>query len=225
MRATWDSWQRWLGIRKDPSGEGFGDAAAAGPAPAREPAAARGWASARYLLLLVVAGALLMWWGSGTPRSPSAPAPPGPPAVAVGASGPGGAEEYARGLERRLAEILSRMTGVGDLDVMVTLEGGPERVLALERSRDRRLSEEEAGGTRRVTSEDRLTEQPVRVRSEAERREEPVVQLERHPRITGVLVVAQGAADPAVRWRILRAVRSLLQLPAHRIYVVEKEGR
>lgn len=41
------------------------------------------------------------------------------------------------------------------------------------------------------------------------------------PKIRGVVVAAQGAADPAIRWQLYQAVQALYDIPLNAIYIAE----
>ena len=69
--------------------------------------------------------------------------------------------------------------------------------------------------------DERRSAQPVLVRSDQQRREEPVVLVEHAPVVSGVLVITDAARDALAALRNRRrAVMTLLGLPAHRVYVM-----
>ncbi len=49
----------------------------------------------------------------------------------------------------------------------------------------------------------------------------PIILVEREPEIRGVIVVAEGAADPAVRLSLQRAVQAVTGVPLSCIEVFE----
>jgi stage III sporulation protein AG len=51
----------------------------------------------------------------------------------------------------------------------------------------------------------------------------PIVVKELMPKVQGVLVVAQGVNEPTVKENIVNSVRVLLNVPIHKIQVVEGE--
>ncbi len=101
------------------------------------------------------------------------------------------AEDYAQELETRLSAVLSKIDGAGEVSVVVTVASDGEKILAMETS-------EAADGT--VTSE------PVFAGGE------PIVLEELKPEIAGVLIVAEGADDLNVRFNLLEAVASVLNI-------------
>lgn len=100
-------------------------------------------------------------------------------------------EGYAQTLESRLSEILSRIDGAGEVEVFLTVASEGEKVIAVETS-------ESADGT--------ITTTPVFSGGE------PVILEELMPEITGVLIVAEGADDLGVRFNLIEASASVLNI-------------
>lgn len=159
--------------------------------------------------------------GSGAPASPSSG---GHPAAGV-AQGPLDAAAYEARLEAALAAALSRIQGAGRVWVDVTLDDGGEAVPVTNTNRTARTTEEtDASGTRRSVSETAEDSRVVTVRDAGAGGEQPVLVGLRPPAIRGVLVVAEGAADPRVREWLYRATATQLGVPFHRILVLPMEG-
>lgn len=115
----------------------------------------------------------------------------------------------ARYLEQRLSELLSAVMGIRRADVFVTLERGTRLTIAEESTYEQRNDIE----TRRTTA-------PALVRSGQS--ESPIILEEIWPQIRGVLVVADGAEDPQVRFQIAHAVQTVLQIEMYRIEVLPR---
>ncbi len=115
----------------------------------------------------------------------------------------------ARYLETRLAELLSAVAGVRRADVFITLERGPRLTIAEE------VTSEEHGGMER-----RRTSAPALLRSGQS--EQPIILETDWPAVRGVLVVADGAEDPQLRFRIAQAVQTVLQIEMYRIEVLPR---
>lgn len=121
-------------------------------------------------------------------------------------------------LSERLVEVLSDIEGAGRVTAWVTVDAGAERVFARESDDTRRLTREtDAQGGRREVEE--VSSQSQLAAAAAGDGGPPVVSV-RAGHIRGVLVVAQGAADPQVRMRLQRAVEAVLGVPAHRVQVI-----
>jgi stage III sporulation protein AG len=115
----------------------------------------------------------------------------------------------AQYIEKRLSELLSAVAGIRRADVFVTLERGTRLNIAEESTYEQRNNAE----TRRTTT-------PALVRSGQS--ESPIVLEETWPQIRGVLVVADGADDPQVRFTIAHAVQTVLQIEMYRIEVLPR---
>ena len=110
--------------------------------------------------------------------------------------------------ERRMAEVLGAMDGVGRVQVMLTLKTGPTLQLA----QDMDLEQEE--GSLRQRS------QPVTV-NRGSGRQEVVVTQRLYPTYQGAVVVCQGAGDSRVRLRVMETVAVLTGLSSDKISVVQ----
>lgn len=116
----------------------------------------------------------------------------------------------AEQLEKKLEAILSGMAGVGRARVMLTLERTGEQVIARDEKRT-----EGSGGT---GTESR----PATVNSGG--REEAIVLTERLPEVRGVIVIAEGAGNIAVRLNISAAVSTVLGIDEERVDVFVMAG-
>lgn len=105
-------------------------------------------------------------------------------------------EPTADDMEQRLTEILSKVHGVGKVQVMLTLEAGETTVY--------RMDED---GTVIVTDQDRAQSGLVE-RVEAQK-------------YRGAVVVCQGADSPSVRLNIVQAVAGVTGLSSDRIVVMK----
>lgn len=129
-------------------------------------------------------------------------------------------QAYAEYLEERLKEVLSKMEGVGEVEVMITVADAGEIVVEKDRTAQTTVTEEsDAAGGSRTVSETQTQEQTVCVENGQESR--PYVQKEKLPEITGVVVVAEGADHPSVISDISDSVMALLPVEVHRIKVVK----
>lgn len=98
---------------------------------------------------------------------------------------------YAERVEQRLAQVLSKIDGAGSVDVFVSVRSDGTVVIA----------------TESIVGEDgSVTTSPVLSGGE------PIVLEECNPEITGVLIVADGADDLNVRFNLLEAAASVLDI-------------
>ncbi len=112
--------------------------------------------------------------------------------------------------EQRMAQLLGSMSGVGRVQVMLTLKTGPTLQLA----QDMDLEQEE--GSLRQRS------QPVTV-NRGSGWQEALVTRQDYPVYQGAVVVCQGAGSSAVRLAVTEAVAALTGLSTEKITVVQWE--
>ena len=111
-------------------------------------------------------------------------------------------------VEEKLANILSKISGVGKVDVMITYETSGELIAI---SNDKVLSEDD---------KESVDKEIVMKSSGSEK--EPFISKEIEPVVRGVLVVAEGAEVGDTRINLTRAVSSVLDVPVNRIEVLPK---
>lgn len=110
--------------------------------------------------------------------------------------------EYIENLEKRLSETLSCVENAGKVKVVITVESGKESVLA-----SKVTINENNGKTEKK-------EEPITVNGKT------VVLRELYPKITGVLIVAEGANNILVKNRLLSATTSLLDVDVKNIEIL-----
>jgi stage III sporulation protein AG len=125
--------------------------------------------------------------------------------------------------ETRLRTLLSQIQGVGRVDVMITYSAAGENVPAYDTSKKNSRTDEKdsEGGTRKVTEEE--SENTMVYEDSPTGGKTPVILKKLSPEVKGVLVVAEGADSVTVRERIVNAVRVVLDIPAHRVEVVQRK--
>ncbi|HEY8361428.1 MAG TPA: sporulation stage III protein AG [Tissierellaceae bacterium] len=124
--------------------------------------------------------------------------------------------DYSAYLEKKLENILSKLDGVGKVNVMVTLENSVEKVTATNttKSSENIVENDGEGGTRQVQRED-LTTQVVTRGSDGSL----LVVKEIKPKVLGVIVVAEGAEDPEVKEKLYEAVKTVLGVKGNQVQV------
>lgn len=125
-------------------------------------------------------------------------------------------------LQKRMESILSKIGGAGSVNVMITYVSGKELVPAYDTKRTENDTQEKdnGGGTRSIKNND--TENKVVYEESGNGVKKPVVLKELQPAVKGVVVVADGAADPVVRESLTRAVQVLVDVPVHKIQVLQR---
>lgn len=122
-------------------------------------------------------------------------------------------------LERRLEDILSRIDGAGEVEVMITYKDSGTYVVEKDISSDSSTQEETDGDSSRNTKD--TQSQQSTVYDQTESGDTPFISQELTPRIEGILVVAQGGDNTAVKQNISEAVLALFPVEAHRIKIVK----
>ena len=108
--------------------------------------------------------------------------------------------------EERLEKILSRISGVGQVNVMLTLKAGTSLELA------------ENSTTRREETEEQSERDVVTLRRGSSN-EDVVVTGQSYPEYQGALVVCEGAGSAVVRCAVTEAVSVLTGLGSDKISV------
>ena len=132
----------------------------------------------------------------------------------------GSMEEYAAYLEGKLKKMLESVQGVGEVEVMITLESSEERIVEKDMTAERSNTEEQdaAGGARTVNTSN--TEYRTIYREDTGG--DPFVVKTITPKVEGVLVVAEGAWKGNMAGEITQIIQALFGVEAHRIKVLEK---
>ena len=150
-----------------------------------------------WILLFAILGALLLFLGGES--------------TAGKGNGDSGEkarlEEYSASLERKIAELCSRVRGVANVSVSVHLDSGFETVYAYD--------EESKSGTSGTNSEKKY------VTVGSGNNESMVTIVERMPNICGIAIVCSGGGDPTVARELIGLVSSAYGVPANKIYIAE----
>ncbi len=130
------------------------------------------------------------------------------------------AQEYTGQLEARLCEIISRIEGAGETQVMITLESGVKTQYATEeRHVSQSTSETDNGLTRTETNEE--SEKQYIIVQDGNGAQRALAITEQQPVVKGVAVVCTGGGDPAVQQRIIDAVTTVLDLSSRKVCVTQ----
>lgn len=124
--------------------------------------------------------------------------------------------DYSVYLEQKLKNILEKLKGVGEVNVMITLEDTVEKLPATNTQVTKEVTKEidAEGGTREVNREDTNIQMVSSTNDNA-----LVVLKEVNPTVRGVIVVADGADDPIVLERVYEAVKTVLGISGNKVQV------
>jgi len=125
-------------------------------------------------------------------------------------------------VEQRLENVLSHIRGAGLVRVMITYESGPELVTAMNTDTNTNRSQSSDNSKQSSTEQTTESKKPATVADNGGT--EPIVITQKQPAVRGVIVVAEGAGNIAVRLDLQRAVQTVLDVPAANIEVFEMEA-
>lgn len=127
-------------------------------------------------------------------------------------------DTYEKLLEARLEEILSFVEGAGKIKVMVTLKASGEKIILTESPYTKNtVNEQDSGGGTRNSME--LSQSDTVVYIEENGGKVPYMIQETAPEIEGILVIAQGADNEAVKKELNAAIAALFDLQSHKIKI------
>lgn len=169
------------------------------------------------LLILLILGIILMFSSSFlTSGAKDTPSPLQPPAQIPESS----AKVYEEELTNSLQNVLEKIEGISKAEVFINFETSEESFFAqTHEESSRETTENDSEGGVREIYETSYNQDYVLLR-DANGSEKPLLLSENMPGISGILVVAKGTENHLLRLKVVRAIQSLLNLPAHRIAVL-----
>ncbi len=167
--------------------------------------------SNKSIIVLIIAAALIMFFNTGSLKNDTKQ-------NKNSSENNGGkfltADYEVFDTEKRLEEILKKISGAGDVSVMIYYSNLGEKIVASDLKT--RTENENKGEEMKTASEDKEENTVLYGKNGAEM---PFVTEERLPEPSGVLVIAEGAENEKVKYEISEAVRALLGLAPNRIRV------
>lgn len=127
---------------------------------------------------------------------------------------------YSQNEEQRLEEILSKVSGAGRVDVMITYETGTEKVALQNTKINKTINNSFADKNNEDITE--ISEEKETVMNGSGSGQTPFIIKETTPKVRGVLVVAEGGGNKNVQYEITNAVAAVLNVPYYRIQVLQK---
>ena len=123
-------------------------------------------------------------------------------------------------LEIKLEEILSKIQGVGEVDVLINYSESSEIIPMYNENTKISNTEETdtSGGTRTIEETD---SQKEIIYEENEGEKTPITQKIVEPKIEGAIITAKGAGNADVKSKIIQAVEAVTGLATHKIQVFE----
>lgn len=158
------------------------------------------WERYKWAVLVILAGVVALLWPSGGTKETSTAQ-----STAVAALGD------PEALQEEMEEILSHISGVGEVRLLLTVETDGERQLAGN-------TETSYSGSASAPEDFSRSWEAVMAQDGGQT---PVVTTTRYPTYRGALVVCQGGDQAAVRLAVTEAVTALTGLPADRVSVAK----
>lgn len=122
-------------------------------------------------------------------------------------------------LEEKLENILSKIAGVGNVDVLLTYNE-TEQIIPIYNTKDKTsvINETDSTGGSRITQESDSSREVIY------QNDEIIVQKTISPKIEGAIIAASGANNSSVKASIIQAVEVATGLATHKIQVFEKQN-
>ena len=123
-------------------------------------------------------------------------------------------------LEQRLENILEKIEGVGEVNVLITYSETSKKIALYNEDYTKSDTEEKDtnGGNRKITESSNKKEV---VFEEVDGEKQPVTQSIVTPTPEGAIITARGASDSSVKANIVQAVEAVTGLATHKIQVFE----
>jgi len=128
--------------------------------------------------------------------------------------------DYVVQLENRLSNLLCGVENVGNVKVMITVNGTVRKNILQDGSHEtEEMTETDSAGGSRNSVNNRSDGTTVFAGINGENT--PYILSEDYPEITGVVVIAEGSGTGTVDLDILHAVQVLFDVPAHKIKIMK----
>lgn len=126
---------------------------------------------------------------------------------------------YEDKVKNELKNILSKVKGVGEVDVIIHFEGGEELIPALDSEKSNTVTEErDSNGGNRVNNNNKDGTKVVM--SSQGSSTEPLILKTYNPKIIGILIVAEGADDTRLSYELTKIVSSLYDISESKVSVI-----
>ncbi len=129
-------------------------------------------------------------------------------------------EDYAAGLEAELAEMISHIKGVGNVQVMVTIEKGVENIYATEQKSSKQITNDQSADFDRKNQEQDQTETTYILVKDADGGQKAISVTQIQPVVKGVVVVCDGGDNIQTEQKIINAVTTALDISSAKVCVV-----
>jgi stage III sporulation protein AG len=117
-----------------------------------------------------------------------------------------------------LENILKKMNGVGDVEVMMSFDNGEKKIPAYDTNAQKSITEEtDTVGGKRVSNQN--TDSSKIVMTTNDGNNEPFILTTYKPKLNGVIILAEGAENSKTKYEIEQAVSKLYNLGLDKVNV------
>lgn len=130
--------------------------------------------------------------------------------------------QYAKRQEEATEKILSKVEGIGKVEVMITLSSSEQKITLQDdnNSSEEATQSDQSGGSR-MEEKHQTEAESVLIKRDGE--ETPYVVQVQAPVVEGVVVVAQGVDSGKKKTEIIEAIQALFPVESHKIKVMKME--
>lgn len=167
------------------------------------------------VLLIITIISINLIWGKDTKKEKQVPSENSSRVLAENLNDGNISEEQEYNLEKKLEDILTKISGVGKVQVLVTYSESSSVVAMRNETRSTSKTEENdsAGGTRKVELIDENKE--IIVDSD----NNPITEKITMPKVEGAIILAEGGDNATIKANIVQAVSAVTGLATHKIQV------
>ncbi|NCB91285.1 MAG: stage III sporulation protein AG [Clostridia bacterium] len=123
--------------------------------------------------------------------------------------------------EQQLTQALSKVQGVGSVQVVITMESTGRKIVEKDSPTDMESTTQKDGEGLENDSQSTSSQETTVFEETDDGSQIPYVASETYPEIRGVLVIAEGGDDPVLVQQIQEAVMALFHVEAHKIKVLK----
>ncbi len=126
---------------------------------------------------------------------------------------------FENATETRLESIISKIDGVGRVNVMVTAESGVENIYEQDSKTTTDTSQQKNGDGSTQTQQNNDNEQNPVVVSDSNGGQQAIIEEQIQPQVLGVVVVCDGGGNADVQESVVNTVSIALGIPTNQISV------
>lgn len=127
-------------------------------------------------------------------------------------------DSYEVKVKQELIDVLKKINGVGEVDAMISFESGNEQIPTFSQNISQKTTQEDDGnGGTRITNENNSLNTIVNTNEGSSNK--PFIVKEVYPKISGIIVVAEGAENPDVKYNLYQAVKTVFNIEQYKVNV------